>query len=493
MTNFIRFIWEERENRRDLIAALVTSVALIIVFKLFYPYPNMVIDSYFYLRAAADNANVALWPVGYSKFLRVIILLFHSTTALVCIQYLLLELACLFFYFTVTYFWRLKDWLMSILFLFLFVNPLFLYSCNFIMSDSLFLTLSILWITLLMWIVKSPKAYMMWIHALLLLCAFTVRNNALFYPVIGALAFLLSPQKLWKKVAGIALQIAVIAGFVIYTSNQMAVETGIKLFTPFTGWKMANNALYMYGHQYQKDTSQVPDRFVALDQIVRFYFNKMEPVDNLLDYDAFSGGSFYMFRFNSPLVHYMQVQVKKDVYFIDLKYSAQVASLYSEYGQYLIKKDPIAFIKYFIYPDAIRYMYPPMESLSSLHAFSLRDDDLSDLARKWLKINTLRVSPYLINLRAAMLSPFPLIVCLTQVLFLIGLAGFLLVKGIRRSDRSLNKCLLLVVSYCVLDFCFSVTTASMILRYLLFILVLKFTFSLVFIDYYMRRLKPDKN
>jgi hypothetical protein len=482
MSGLIHFVWGQPSNRRYFLAAVLISVGLMVLFKLFYPYPNMVLDSYYYVQAAASNANVGIWPIGYSKFLVVVMAIFHSTTVLVWIQYFLLVLACLFLFFTVIYFWKLARLLQFILFLFLFLNPLFLFCCNFIMADALFLALSVAWITLLLWIIKAPKSYMIWVHALLLLVAFTVRNNALFYPVIAAIAFLLSPQKPAKKIAGIGLQVVAIGLFMWYTSVQMGKMTGTKLFTPFTGWKMANNALYMYGHLYKEDHAAVPATFSGLDSQVRQYFDTVKRVDNLLAYKAFAGGSYYMFVPNSPLIGYMNRHSRVPGYFLDLKYSAPVATLYSAYGEYLIKRHPIDFFTYFIWPDAIRYSYPPMENFSSFHPFFLRDDDLGEAAGKWLGLTTLTVTPYLIRLRNKLLVPYPSMVFLCHVLFLIGLAGFLLFNGRRRSDPALNKCLLLIVSYCVLEFCFSVTTASMILRYLLFIRVIKFTFSLVFID-----------
>jgi hypothetical protein len=490
MGNLIHFIWEQRPNRRYLLAAVLISVGLMVVFKLFYPYPNMVLDSYYYVQAAAAKANVAIWPIGYSKFLRVIIVPFHSTTVLVWIQYFLLEFACMLFFFTIFYFWKLAKHLKQILFIFLFLNPLFLFSCNFILSDALFLALSLLWITLLIWIIKAPRTYMIGAHALLLLAAFSVRNNALFYPAIAALAFLLSPLNLWKKLLGIVLQIFFVGLFMWYTANQMADLTGERIFTPFTGWKMANNALYMYGHLYRNDTTRMPNRFASLDKVVRGYFDTVQSVDNLFDYNAFAGGSYYMFKPYSPLIRYINLESKTAVTFVDLESSAPVATLYSGYGQYLIKRHPIAFIRYFIWPDAIRYTYPPMENFSSATAFFIRPGNLGEFASKWLGVETLTVTPFLRDLRTAFISPFPILISLIHLAFLIGLTGFLIYKGIQRSDKSSTKCLLLIVSYCALEFCFSVTTASMILRYLLFIMVIKFTFSLVFIDYMY---KLDKN
>ena len=90
--------------RKYLLAGLGVSVALFIVFKQFYPYPNMVMDSYVYLKAAVLNLEANSFPIGYSKFLQFLIYFRCDGNAIVWIQYLLLDAALLLFFYTVCYF-----------------------------------------------------------------------------------------------------------------------------------------------------------------------------------------------------------------------------------------------------------------------------------------------------------------------------------------------------------------------------------------------------
>jgi hypothetical protein len=78
-------------------------------------------------------------------------------------------------------------------------NPLSLHLSNMVNSDGLFLALSIMWFALLLWIIYKPSNKIIYWHTILLFAAFTVRYNALVYPLIALLAFRLSKLSLRKN------------------------------------------------------------------------------------------------------------------------------------------------------------------------------------------------------------------------------------------------------------------------------------------------------
>jgi len=120
------FIWHRRSNKVYLFSALTITLALLTIFKILYPYPNLVMDSYYYIRTAATNADVNAWPIGYSRFLQLVGFFTHSPIALVCVQYLFLEASLLALFFTLRLFFRLGRLTSNVLFVFFFVNPLLL-------------------------------------------------------------------------------------------------------------------------------------------------------------------------------------------------------------------------------------------------------------------------------------------------------------------------------------------------------------------------------
>ena len=462
-----------RDNRMYVWGALLATGLLLTGFKLIYPYPNMVLDSYYYVTAAISHADVNAWAIGYSWFLRLFGFFSHSPLLLIIFQYLFLEASLLIFFLTLTSFFTLSKLSRCILFTFFFVNPLFLYCANFVMADTLFIALSTLWVSLLLWMVFRPRPYMIWVHTVLILLVFTVRYNAVYYPFVAAIAFLLSSYWLRQKFLGIGLQVVVITGFIVYTSMQVGALSGQNQFSPFGNWKTANDALYMYGHIYRENSEDVPAKFTTLHEVVRRYFQSGARVDDLLDYQSPFYGSIYMFFNTSPLVQYKDLLYGQDTEFVNFKKMALVGPLYGEYGSWLIKQHPIAFIQYFVGPNAVRYFYPPMEAFASLPPFFLRPDYLGQAARNWFGLKTLTASRSAINLRTLLLEPYQTIMMFVHILFLISLAGFFLLKGLKTLTRLERYSLFLLVSLWGFDLVFNLTAAATVMRYQIFPMIIE--------------------
>jgi len=466
-----------------LLTAVGVGITLFAVFKFFYPHPNMVMDSYVYIRAMAFNLGANSFPIGYSKFLQLFSLVSRNTTLLVWIQFLFLQAACLWFFFTFLFFFRPSKWVTRILFVFLFFNPILLYICNFIMADPLFTTLSLLWFTLLIWIIARPRPYMIFVHALLLAVVFTVRYNALYYPFAAGLILLLARLRPWLKVQAIALPFILIGAFVLYTSSQMQQLMGVRNFSPFGGWKLANNALYMYGHVCQERTDTVPQKFAQVDHMVRHYFHRTKVVDDLMDYESYSTGSFYAAVDSSPLVEYMFARYGGDAQFQNFRKWGPMGSFYGEYGAYLLKEYPLSFARYFMWPNMARYILPPREIFSHPTPYLMRTDDLGQLAGNWFGLKTLAVPPSYIDFRTALLSPFPALLALIHIAFILGFTGFGLFGGFKKVTKTNASIIIAMGGLWILDFCFNVTASPVVLRYQLFLMILEFAFTLQFLAF----------
>jgi len=481
------FIWSSRANRIYLFSAVAISLLLWYGFKRLYPYPNVIFDSYNYARAAALNWSFNSWPIGYSKFLQLFALFSHSANLLVFLQYMWVEGACLVFFFTWLYLFRPGKWIARVMFVLLFLDPLLLYCCNYIISDPLFIGLSLLWISQLLWILCRPRPYMIISHALLLGLAFTVRYNALYYPFVAALAFILCRQRPWFKIAGMGVPAALIAGFIYYTSIQVGREMGQRQFSAFGSWKLANDALYVYAHVTPDSASSVPEQYRSLDRRVRTWYQQNQgPVDLL--YQDFTSGSYFMFAINSPLVQYMDSLYGGGWPFLNTKKYWAVAPLYQSYGAYLIRKYPTAFIRYFLWPNFLRYYAPPGEIFGSTVPFSLEESYGGPYLRKIFTLATIETKPTSIELSIKILRVYPLVMALGHFGFLLGLVAFLLSGGYRKIGKPINYCVLLIAALWCCDLAFSVLSAGIVLRYQIFVMVPELAFGLYFIEYVYRNL-----
>lgn len=485
--SFIYFISGRKSNRVYLFSAIGISIVLWLIFKFCYPNPNMVLDSYHYVQAAANNADVNTWPIGYSKFIRLTGFISHSATFLVTLQYLFMQVALLFFFFSIRFFFRMTKWSTVLLFLFLFLNPIILYTCNLILADALFIALSICWFTHLCWIICYPRSYMILTHALLLIVTFTVRYNALYYPIIASLAFILSQRTVWFKAGGIFLQCILFAGFILFTSNKMYSVAGEKQFAPFGGWKLANDALYVYGHVYKQAHTPVPEKFSLLDNMVRYYYDTSTVTLDILSPEATSG-SYYMFMRRSPLKQYMFSKYGADPSLVNFKKFADMGPLYGEYGFYLIKRYPIEFMKYFVFPNMQRYLLPPSEIYGTPSAFLIRRDELEPIPKNWFGVNTLLAPIRYIQIREAILSVYPIFMTISHIVFVFSCLAFFILKKYRRIGKQYLYIILTAIGFWLCDLSFNLLAAAVVLRYLLFVMIIEITFSLIFIE----RILDDK-
>jgi hypothetical protein len=480
--SFFCFIWRSRGNRLYLVTAAAVSMALFYVFKLFYPYPDMVMDTFVYTKAAVFNMDANSFPVGYSKFLQIFGVFSRSTVLLAWVQYQLLELSCLLFFFTLLFFFRPGKWISHILFTFLFFNPILFYISNCVMADALFITISLLWLTQLIWIIGHPKPHMVFIHAVLLLLAFSVRYNALYYPFAALFFILLSRLKPWVKIGAIALEFALIGLFILYTSSQMERLTGVRQFSPFGGWKLANNALYMYGHVCQERNDTIPLKFAQLDNIVRKFFTRTKEVDDLMNYESFSTGTLYAAASSSPLLQYMYLKYGYDTIFQNFKKWGPMGAYCGEYGSYLVRKYPSEFAHYFIWPNIVRYAIPPLEIFAYRDPY-LRTDDIALVTYKWFGIKYLKFNPDYVRLRTTILANYPMLIVMLHLFFLLGSTGFFFFKVFRRVVRSNTYIVIAVAGLWLCDFCFGITASAIVLRYQIFLMILEFSFGLLLTNF----------
>lgn len=476
---FKDFLLRNRLNRVFLWIAGIGFILQFVIFKYLYPYPSFIHDDSFeYLASAYYNSAINIYPVGYSKLLRLFSVFTTSDTALVAFQYLCIQCTALYFIFTLFFFYKPGKIVQFILFGFVLLNPISLYLSNYISSDALFLSLSLLWFTTLLWIINQPAKRLIIIHAAILFLAFTVRYNAIYYPLIAIVAFLLSRQRVWIKVTGIAASLLVITGFIMHTSHKYQELTGKRLFTPFSGWQIANNALYAYRYIDSADRKPVPNRFQGLDNMVRTYFDTSRnvathPMERLIASTA------YMWTPASPLQQYMNNQFKRDSTVGKFKRWAMMAPLYADYGAYLIKQYPMQFVQHYLWPNAVNYYTPPIEFLA---IYNMGRDTVQQIAQVWFDYKSQKVKTPFADFQIYALDFYPILAGIVNVLFLAGFVCFVILNGLNHSSL-LSKTLLLAGSLWMVNFGFSVFAAPVTLRYQVFSMLVFLSFGLMLVDY----------
>jgi protoporphyrinogen oxidase len=477
--SFKSYVFKNTLTKWYLGIAIAAIAVQFLVFKHFYPQAGYINgDSYVYLQAAYWNFDVNTYPTGYSKFLRIFSTFSTSDTALVAFQYLMMQCSALFFLYTFFFFYKPGKVVQTILLASVVFNPLFLYLSNYILSDALFFSLSISWFTSLLWILHGPTKRLIALQAVILFVAFTVRYNALFYPILGSIAFLLTRQRAWLKIVSIGSSVLLLGLFFIFTSNKYKELSGKWQFSPFTGWQIANNAMYAYKFVDSSHLKPAPARFHNLDQTVRAYFASVRNVKT--DQQEMSVASTaYMWDPRSPLWTYMNLQFRIDSTAGNLQKWATVAPLYEDYGRWLIRKYPLEFARHFLWPNTLKYYAPPVEFLET---YNMGIDTVRTIAQSWFHYKNNKVKTMFNDFKVSALDYYPIFAGILNLVFLVALLFFILLKGIRTSS-SISRTLILVAAFWIVNFGFSVFASPIALRFQVFPLLVFLSVTLYLLEY----------
>lgn len=481
--SFKQFLFRNKENRQLLWFSCVSILVQIIIFKYFFPFANFIHgDSFTYIVAGANNDDINTHMIGYSKFLRLFSVFTTSDTLLVTFQFISAELAGLFLLLTVFYFHNVTYIARIILSVFIVINPLFLYMGNTISSDCIFLSLSMMWLALLLWIIHKPSTKTIALHSLTLALLFTIRYNALIYPIIAVIAYVISPLSLKMKLTGIGVPFLLCGLFILHTGNKYRELTGTWQYAPFSGWQMANNAMYTYRYVDSSERIPVPKRFEALDYMIRTH---LDTTTNFYRFplEGIKASTIYMWTKTLPLYRYHNLVMEADTNATQLKKWATVAPLYKDYGLYIIRKYPRQYLKHFVWPNFLKYYAPPVEFLEFYNSGS---DKVSQIAVDWFRYKTPQVKSRVKDKKAYILEIYPILTGIINVILLSCLICFAILN-VPKQNKTFTKTLIVVITIWVSNAFFTILSSPAAVRLQAFPIIVETIFAIVLVDWLAKK------
>lgn len=489
--SFRQWMFTKKNSHAYLFLAAGILLIEFIVYKILFPFPNFIPDSNSYIEAAYNNQDINLWPIGYSKFLRLFSSFTSSDTALVFFQYLLLQVSILYFLFTIKKFLAPSKYVMRILFVCLVPNPLLVHVSNYITSDALFASLSIIWFSQLLRILYQPGSRLLISHVCIILLVFTVRYNALYYPLLSIIVIGFCHIHKWQKLVYASGIILLISGFILNTLHQYKQITGIRQFSAFGGWQLASNALFAYAQVPAESAAYLPDQIRPLHTMVNKHNDSLRTSPYRPDTNL---GIYYLWDDHAPLKKYMLQKFKNDNNTNTFKQWALLSPLYKQYGLYLIQKHPRAFIRHYVWPNLINYYVPPAEFLGS---YNMGSNTVDNIAKTWFGYKTNQVKTYFKNKEIKAVEIIPVLLALINLLFLLSTIGFLVLGGLKTCSLYFYRLLLLMLATWVINGCFSVFASPIVLRYQLFPMIITFTFTVLLSTFIIQQasltMKDNKN
>ncbi len=343
------------------LGAVLTLVALIYC----YPYLILSLDSGSYV-SSAEKEVIGYRPYGYSVFIRLIHSMNTSMRSISLIQYLIYSLSFFLFALSILHFWKLKAHWINILWgLAVFLCPSALYLAFSLMSDSLFTSLTILYLTSILWMIYRPGSVIFVLHLLILWCLLYTRFTSVAYVPVSMMAIYFTVSNKWIGLLKGGLIVLVFFAYYQGTRNQYARDTSVYTFSPFAGWQMLNNALHIYPEIRPRAADFSDPQTKTLITFLNQY------PDTFYAHD----GSYYIWNNSSPLKQYLQVTLteKKWTYFKTWVY---LGDIYNKAGKQIILHYPLAYLKSFLLP-VIKSMIFPSSGFCYTENLS-KDKPLSD-------------------------------------------------------------------------------------------------------------------
>lgn len=477
--SFKDFLFKNKRNRTILILAGVAIVVQFAIFKYLYPYASYIHgDSFSYLESANENRTISTYLIGYSKFLRLFSIFAKPDYILVSFQFLFIHCSTLLLLFSIFYFFKITNPIKYILLLCMLFNPLFWHLGNLVSSDGFFLALSMVWFSLLLWIIYKPSMQIFIWHAIVLFIAFTVRYNALIYPFISAGAFCLSKLTLKQKFAGIGAGSILCLLFVCFTSYQYKKLTGYWQYSPFSGWQLANNAMYTYRYVDSAQRKPVPNKFQALDNMIREYFDSTRDKKRF-PLESIQASTNYMWTPTMSLFKFRETIFSKDTAAKEFRKWATMGPLYKKYGMHIIKNYPLHYFQYFVWPNANKYYAPPVEFLQ---VYNSGRNAVTKQAQEWFGYKSNKVRTRFKNKIVHILNFYPIFTGAINVVMLCTLLWYILLKG-WRFQNLFTKAVVLAGGMWLLNAGFTIFASSAALRFQSFPIMLTTIFSALLIDW----------
>jgi len=292
------------------------------------------------------------------------------------------------------------------------------------------------------------------------LVAFTVRYNAIYFPLISVGVIFWCGASRKEKRRGIAFILILLGSFIGFTQTQFEKHTKIAQSAPFSGWQVVANALQAYSNVSPINPDSVPGRFKELQTFVNKY---MDSIHSVSHHPYFESSFFYMWDTRSPLLQYSKSSIVGNYDHPDFKTWANIAPSLSDYGYFLIKTHPGAYLKYYVLKNVLSFNQPETEYLSW---YNMGKPIVGPIVVKWFGLPSNEIHFTDKNPSLTILSIISESIGPINLIMLIGFLVFLAMKGFSKCTVDSRRVLLIMVLFWFSNSGFSIIASPIHLRYL---------------------------
>jgi hypothetical protein len=310
---------------------------------------------------------------------------------------------------------------------------------------------------------------------------------ALFYPAVAALTVLLAKRGWVYSLVGVGTSIGVIVAATLWIKSITKRETGADLFSAFSGWQMANNALNLYTH-IPVDTVGMPSpECRELAGYVRDYFvaavdtgKRDAGVAEIGEPDvgaaemrkAATVTTAYMWSPTSPLHRYLRVYKQRwRLNYFDAW--NRVGVIFTQYGTFVARKHPCAWLQYYSWPSAKTFFW---SNLDNFTMYNEGKPEVDKLAKNWFQYPGTKLRVYSATIQARLLAPMTGLYLFLNIAFVGAALWFLPFASLRGREPVFTGSFRLASAFLLANAFFSIFAAPSVLRYQVLPMIVLFIF-----------------
>ncbi len=374
--------WFIFQNRVLILSLLGIFTVLYFIMSYAYPYPYYDPDSPTYILSALTDKVSGYRPFGYSKVLQMFHGISDTHTYISFAQYWFMAFSGLILIMSVKKLIEPKNNWIFYIFCFLFMlSPSTLFITTSIMSDSVFISLSWLWLAGLFYMISNDIDWKWWLmlllHLFIMYWIVYIRYAGIVFPIVSTVVFVFRYKWLGLCLAPVALILAM--WLTNDAKKDMKNAYDYETTSGFSGWLKANNAL-----------SIIPHTDITIDD---FDTQELKTLHNYVIQQPDSVYSTYnvmkarlMWDNDKPLkrffYYYYNMNKDKKGYIYIWTYCGDV---YDEYANIIIKKHPWKYFKHYILQNFKRIFYYPYQYNLSAKNYAEHND--KNLVRYYSDIN----------------------------------------------------------------------------------------------------------
>ncbi len=280
------------------------------------------------------------------------------------------------------------------------------------------------------------------IHAIVLLSTFMVRYNAIYYPFVSICVISFASVSIREKVKSLGFILLLLGAFVGHTGHKYFINTGAIQYSAFGGWQLAANALYGYAYAIPDAPEKIPIKFRQLHSLVNQHMDSLRSLSPLRRPDG-EVAIYYLWDERAPLKTYLRLNLVRDTTRSFFTHWATLGPLYGAYGRYLIQEHPWLFVKYYIWPNLIKYYAPPAKFMG---VYNLEEDTVDPITVMWFGWKDNKIHPRYMETKIKITELFTVLMAVINLVFILSFIAFLSLSGFKRGccivDVPFGGCLL---------------------------------------------------